>query len=140
MNFVTLSLDTNYGNYGYCNASDERMGILGVFLSDMGCSKNSSSIFRDWGAADKNDPHSGFSHTCSTNAVLLDEDDDGIIHVIDFIGGDPDDVHYVPPRITMTRDQFVQLLDDWQEKVCKHKPKEVIIKHINDQFVIETKN
>jgi hypothetical protein len=139
MNFVTLLLDSNYGNYDYRNASNEEMGILGILLSDIGCSKNSNSIFRDWGAANKNDPHSGFSHTCSTNAVLLDEDDNGIIHVIDFIGGDdPDDIHYVPARITMTREQFVKLLDDWQEKVCKEKPKEVIIKHVDDQFIIET--
>jgi hypothetical protein len=40
----------------------------------------------------------------------------------------------------MSRDQFIKLLDDWQEKVCKLKPKEVIIKHENDEFVIETKN
>lgn len=38
----------------------------------------------------------------------------------------------------MTRQQFAQLFDEWQEKVCQHKPKEVVIKHVNDQFFIET--
>jgi hypothetical protein len=38
----------------------------------------------------------------------------------------------------MSRQQFAQLFDDWQEKVCKYRPKEVIIKHENDQFTIET--
>jgi hypothetical protein len=39
----------------------------------------------------------------------------------------------------MTKQQFVQLLDDWQEKVCKPMPTEVIIKYENNQFIIETK-
>jgi hypothetical protein len=38
----------------------------------------------------------------------------------------------------MTKKQFVQLLDDWQEKVCKRKPKEVTITYDGNQFTIET--
>jgi len=40
----------------------------------------------------------------------------------------------------MSRTQFIKLLDDWQKKVCKHKPKEVMITFENNQFNIETKN
>ena len=40
----------------------------------------------------------------------------------------------------MTLSQYVQLLDEWENKICKEMPKEVIIKHENDQFIIETKN
>ena len=43
-------------------------------------------------------------------------------------------------QIRMTRQQFVYLLNDWQEKVCKHKPKIVTIKHVDGQFFIETQN
>jgi hypothetical protein len=39
----------------------------------------------------------------------------------------------------MSGQQLIQLLDDWQEKVCKLKPKEVLIKFENGEFSIETK-
>jgi hypothetical protein len=44
----------------------------------------------------------------------------------------------VPTEVKMTRKQFAQLFDDWQEKVCKHKPKEVTITYDGNQFTIET--
>jgi len=141
MDSIKFILDRNYGDYSSQGSSSIEMSVLDMFLSDAGCPKNGYSIFRDWAAADKNDPHSRFAHTCSTNTVLLDEDDNGIdVHLIDFTGNDPDDPHYIPASITMTREQFIQLLDDWQEKVCKHMPKEVIIKRENGRFFIETKN
>jgi hypothetical protein len=43
-----------------------------------------------------------------------------------------------PTKVKMRRQQFAQLFDEWQEKVCKYAPKVVIIKHIDDQFLIET--
>ena len=43
-------------------------------------------------------------------------------------------------ELKMSRQQFVKLFDEWIEKVCKLKPKEVIIKYENDEFIIETKN
>jgi hypothetical protein len=47
----------------------------------------------------------------------------------------------VPTEFKISQQQFVQLLDDWQERVCKpYKPQEVIIKYENDQFIIETKD
>lgn len=139
MDCVKFVLSQGYGYYSYQEASNVEMNTLGMFLSDMGCSKKGRSIFQDWALANKNIPGTGFTHTCGTNATFLEEDDDGAIHIMDDTGSDPDDVDYVPSRITMTREQFVKLLDDWQEKVCKHKPREVIIKHIDDQFTIETK-
>ena len=36
-------------------------------------------------------------------------------------------------------EQFVKLLDDWQEKACKANAKEVIIKHENGEFTLEAK-
>jgi hypothetical protein len=35
------------------------------------------------------------------------------------------------------RDQLIQLLDDWSEKVCKTKPQNVTIIYDNDIFTIE---
>lgn len=46
----------------------------------------------------------------------------------------------IPTVLKMTRKQYVQVITDWEEKVCKRKPKEVVIKHENEQFIIETKD
>jgi hypothetical protein len=43
-------------------------------------------------------------------------------------------------KVTMLRSQLVQLLGEWRDKVCKKAPKEVIIKHENGEFWIETKD
>lgn len=40
----------------------------------------------------------------------------------------------------MTKNQFIKLFDEWLEKVCKKKPKEVMIIHDNDEFRIEVKD
>ncbi len=139
MDSVKFILDQKYGYYSYLEASNIEMNVLGMFLNDVGCPKNGCSIFLDWAKADKSDPHSGFTHTCGSNTILLDEDDNGKdIYLIESIGGDPDDPHYIPPRIKIERKLFIQLLEQWQEKVCKHKPKEVLIKQVDDQFFIET--
>jgi len=45
-----------------------------------------------------------------------------------------------PINLKMSRDQFIKLLDDWEEKVCELKPKEVTIIYDKGEFVIETKN
>src|SRR5580700_11241526 len=136
MAYVKILYDGKFYDYEYADPIE--MSILGLFLSNVGCAKNGRSIFRDWALADKNDLHSGFTHTCGINAISLEEDDNGDIHLIDDTGSDEDDIYYIPARLKVTRQQFVQILDDWQEKVCKHKPKQVIIKHENGQFAIET--
>jgi hypothetical protein len=136
MDFVKLSLDKSYGDYSYQESSNIEMCVLGSLLSDVGCCYQSSC--KDWALADKNDPHSGFAHTYGTNAIFLEEDDNGNIHIVDAIGSDDEDEYYIPGRIIVTRQQFIQLLDDWKEKVCKLKPKEVMITYDNDQFSIET--
>ena len=46
----------------------------------------------------------------------------------------------IPTRLQISKEQFETLLDDWQEKVCKRKPREVIIKHVDDRFFIEAYN
>jgi len=46
----------------------------------------------------------------------------------------------IPTELKISLNQFIQLLSDWEKKVHKLKPKEVIIKYENDQFIIETKD
>jgi hypothetical protein len=46
----------------------------------------------------------------------------------------------VPTILRLTKEEYRQILTDWEEKVIKLKPKEVIIKHENGQFIIETKD
>jgi hypothetical protein len=138
MNSITLIL-SQYGNYSYIDASNVQMMLLGLFFSsDVGCSKQECPTFKDWALADKDDPNSGFNEIIGGNATFLEEDGNGDIHIVDDTGSNDDEEYYIPGRIKLTRQQFVQLFDDWQEKVCKHKPKKVMIKYDNDQFTIET--
>jgi len=46
----------------------------------------------------------------------------------------------IPTVLKMTKKQFGKILTDWEDKVIKLKPKEVIIIYENDQFTIETIN
>jgi hypothetical protein len=137
MNFVKLILDRGYGDYSGRESSNVEMCVLGMFFSDICRCRHST--FKAWALADKEDPYSEFNYGIGTNITDLEEDDNGDIHIVDDTGKDPDDEYYIPGRIKMTKDQFVHLLDDWHEKVCKHKPQEVTIIHENDQFNIETK-
>jgi hypothetical protein len=46
----------------------------------------------------------------------------------------------IPTKAKLTHSQFLKLLTDWEEKVCKLKPKEVTIEYDNDEFIIKTKD
>jgi hypothetical protein len=141
VNTVKFKLDVSYGDYTSRISSNTEMWVLGNFLAaDVGCSEQEWPSFKDWALADKTNPNSKFTHTIGGNATFLEEDDDndGCIHLVDATGSDEDDYYYIPARLIMTKKQFVQLLDDWQEKVCKRKPKEVTITYDGNQFAIET--
>lgn len=126
MEFVKLLLNQKCGNYSYNGASDIKMGNLGLFLTDdVSCSYFSS--FEEWAF------NNASKYACG-NATALKKDN-GFILLTDLY-----DEEAAPIELKMTCEQFVQVLIDWQKKVCKLKPKEVIIKYENDQFVIETKN
>jgi hypothetical protein len=45
-----------------------------------------------------------------------------------------------PLKLKISRQQFINLFDFWEQEVCKLKPKEVIIKRENGEFSIETKD
>lgn len=123
MHFVKLLYDGRH--YRYDGSSALKMDILGrFFISDV---RESSLSYRNWALSDPNLSACG-------NVTSLDKED-GNICLSDLYSEES-----VPAELEMTLAQFVQLLDDWEKKVCKAKPTEVIIKHENDQFIVETKN
>jgi len=123
MDIVKFFLDVNYGYYSYTNASNIKMDILGCFLaSDV---RSRPSFFKEYAFNDRQE-------YTNANATAL-EKEDGYILLSDLYSEEE-----TPTELKMTRDQFVKLLTDWEEKVCKLKPREVVIKHENDGFIIET--
>lgn len=126
-----------HDSYIYRGSSSISMDILGRFLyCDVRCSE--ISFFKRWALADKTDPRSQFTYSIGGNATFLEEEDDGYIYLFDRT--ESFSPKLLSQYLKISRSQFVQLLDEWQEKFCKEKPKEVIIKHENDQFFIETNN
>jgi len=135
MDFVKLSRDVNYGNYSYGGASSHAMSILGLFFSsDVGCTQGSPT-YAEWAFQDK--WGAGFSG----NAIRVEkEEDEGYLYTGYIFLSDvfPDEKE--PTKLKISRQQFVDIIEEWYEKVCKYKPKEVIIKCENGQFFIETNN
>jgi hypothetical protein len=102
------------------------MSILGLFLTDdIGCSP---SPFKEWAFNDN------WGDACSGNITSLEKEDNYIL-LSDLYSEEA-----IPTVLRMTRQQYVQVITDWEEKVCKLKPKEVTITYDNNKFVVETKN
>ena len=122
MELVNFFLDTSYGDYSSQNASNLEMCILGNFLiSDVyHPSSYIEYALNEW------------EEYTSSNVTALAKEN-GYILLTDLYSEEK-----VPTALKMTCKQFIQLLTEWEEKVCKKKPKEVVIKHENDQFIIET--
>jgi len=130
MNYVKLIFDGQF--YNYDDGHSIEMVILGRFLSsDV---RFRRTIYKEWALADKEDPNGKFTHCCGGNITFLEEKNDHIYLTDKYSEEEP------PTALKMSRKQFVQILNNWWEKVCETKPKEVIIKHGNDQFIIETTN
>ena len=127
MYFIRLGLTESGWSYSYRDASDIAMNILGNFLScDVGCSGRSAPTYQWWALDDSQ------GMAISGNITFLDKEGDHI-----FLAGQCSE-EKDPTELKISRKQFVKLLDDWQKKVCKTKPNEVIIKHENGEFIIET--
>jgi hypothetical protein len=125
MKFIKLIISSS-GHYRYEDASNEEMTILGHFLAtDVGYHPAS---FKEWGFNDD------WGDATNGNLTALEKDDNYIL-LSDLYSEEEN-----PVALRMTREQYVQAITDWEEKVCKLKPKEVIIKYDNDEFVIETKD
>jgi hypothetical protein len=128
--FIQL-LISHSGRYRYNDASNAEMTILGHLLaSDIGCSTYAIKwpTFKDWALDDS------LGDCLSGNLTCL-EKEGNYIFLTDLCSEEE-----IPTEFKISRQQFAKLFDDWQEKVCKVKPKEVLIKYENDQFIIETKD
>jgi hypothetical protein len=131
MNFVKLVWDVKSMRHVYDHASSTEMAILGCFFAtDARCSN--VNFFKEWALADKEDPKGEFGYSIGGNISYLEEKNNDIY----FDDSEIEDKN--PTTLKMTKKQFIDLLDDWQELVCKTKPKEVIIKHEHGHFFIET--
>ena len=127
MNYIRLIYDRE--SYDCKDSSSIEMDILGHFFSsDVGCSDKGWPSFKDWALDDS------LGMGVGGNITFLEKEGD-YVYLTDAYS-----LEKVPTEVKITRQQFAQLFDDWQEKVGKPKPKGVIIKHENDQFTIETSN
>lgn len=127
MSFVKLHLKPNCSNYSYKDSSDEKMYILSFFLTDdVGYHPSS---FKEWGLTNKweNDETTG-------NCTFLQKEGDCIL--LSDLYSEED----IPSVLKLTKEQYRQILTDWEEKVLKLKPKNVTITYENDQFIMETKD
>ena len=126
INIVKFFLDEKYGRYSCKDASSIEMCNLGHFLvTDIGCSP---SPFKEWALNDN------WGDSCSGNITGLEKEDNYIL-LTDLYSDEE-----IPSTLKMTRQQYVQVITDWEEKVCKLKPKEVTITYDNDQFIMKTKD
>jgi hypothetical protein len=122
MEFAKLLAPEN-SDYVCIEASNIEMGILGNLLSrDVECN---IYPYKETLADDRSTGRGG-------NFTSVEKEGD-YVFIIDLYSEE-----VVPTEFKILKKVFIQLLDDWQEKVCKHKPREVIIKYKNDQFIIET--
>jgi hypothetical protein len=132
MQFYKLFYNEKSGNYDYKDGEGIEVCIVGCFLlSDVRCN---TQLFSAWILADKNDPNSKFSHSIGGNLTQLEEYE-GNVFLREWFSEEE-----VPTEIAIPREQFIKLLDDWENKVCKSRPQEVIIKYENSEYSIETKN
>jgi len=122
MEFIKLVISSNE-RYSYDSASNIKMNILGDFLiSDV----SRPSSFINWALDTES------NHACANLTDLEKEND--YIFMTDLYSEEE-----TPTELKITLQQFVRILTDWEEKVLKVKPKEVVIKYENDEFTIETK-
>ena len=110
--------------YSYKEADTVEMCIIGSFLtSDVGSGLDSS--YQDWFYNDTHEVGGG-------NATNLEKDGDFILLTDEY----PVEkfAHIV---VTMRRAQFIKLLNDWKEIVCKNRPQELILRYENDEYTLE---
>lgn len=119
-----VKLNHNGRSYSYDGSDDVTMDIIGLFLSsDAGYY---SDVYKEWALNPTKLKANG-------NITALEKEENNTIALTDMYNQTSH-----PALIILTTNQFVQLIDEWQEKVCKHIPKDVVIRYENDQFIIET--
>jgi hypothetical protein len=130
MAYIKL-LSDKQGSYrfGYFN-ENESIGILGLFLtSDVRCSKDGVSFFKEWALNDQ-------WMVVSGNITRLEKDSNYIL-LSDLY---PDEEYAGPIELRIKKTEFIKVLDIWFNKICKEKPKEITITEKDGEFSIETKD
>jgi hypothetical protein len=126
LEFLKLALATPpHTGYLCKDASNIEMGILDCFIAH-DCHSGTSSA-KEWALEDQ--WQSGGSN------LTWWEKENGYILITDMYSEEE-----LPTVLKMSQDQFIKLLDDWEEKVHKLQPQEVTITYHNNEFIIETKN
>mgnify|MGYP003498212316 CR=1 FL=1 len=111
------------GYYSRIEETDVEMCILGRFLTDdIG---SFMQFFLDWASSDQGGVTGG-------NSTNIEKDGDFILLTDEY----PVEkfAHIV---VTMRRAQFIKLLNDWKEIVCKNRPQELILRYENDEYTLE---
>jgi len=121
---ITLRLQP-YGSYDCISFSDEKIGKLGFFLSEIGCRPTNFTFFKNWIINDDYDDISG-------NMMDLEKEDNHI-----YISNHYDERKNLV-KFKISYNNLIALLYHWQEKVCNLKPQEVTITHENDTFILTT--
>ncbi len=124
MEFVKLAISPTK-RYYYKDASSVEMNILGEFLvTDVGYRY---LPFEAW-TQDHN------SKNASGTLTALEKEENYIIL------SDIYPKNKKSALLKINREQFLQLLADWQEKVCLTQPQSVTINYNSYEFIIETDN
>jgi len=119
--------------YSPQRATNIPMLILGCFLTDDNrCSKNS---WQDWAKEAKSLRDDQFPHTVGSNITFLEIDQNEIISMYNDL--DYGELEEKAPHLKISVDQFVELLDEWYERVCKQQPQEVLLKYENNTYTLE---
>jgi hypothetical protein len=123
MEFAKLRRAAAWSGYVCAKASSLKMEIVGILLAqDVDCN---IYPYKETLADDRFTGYGG-------NFTLVNKDGDHVLIIDLYSKG------VVPTEFRMPKKIFIQLLDDWQDKVCKHMPKEVTITYDGNQFTIET--
>ena len=131
LEFINLKLSDYSKHYSYYDASSTQIYNLGIFFAtDVGCPAIS---WDDWIYNDDKGLET------SGNITLLEKEgsniylscfynNEGNLNITD----DPSE------KLKISRDNLMQLIFDWKEKVCKKMPQEVTITYKNGIFTLRT--
>jgi hypothetical protein len=123
---------THYSKFiyrtGYYRGEEEtsvEMCIISNFLTDdVGCGVD-DVFYVDW-------LYEADNESCGGNITQLYKEGDYIELENDYPV--EEFAHIV---VRMRRSQFIKLLNDWKEIVCKNRPEEVILRYENDEYTFE---
>lgn len=130
MAFAQLLLTPAWKSYTCTEASNMEMEILGNLLSrDIEC--NTDSYKQTLADSSLHAQCGNFTFMAKKNGYVI----------LSYLYSEETvPTETLAPEFKIPQQVFIQLLDDWQEKVCNALPKEVIIKYEDNRFIIETRN